>query len=78
MSNVVGASLSALLFPFMAQRGRRTHTYARCFARLLFRFMVQVTSIYMCGVLVSQLVVSFHGLKNKAYNSVLSVSLFRV
>ena len=78
MSNVVGASLSALLFPFMAQRGRRTHTYARCFARLLFRFMVQVTGIYMCGVLVSQLVVSFHGLKNKAYNSVLSVSLFRV
>ena len=78
MSNVVGASLSALLFPFMAQRGRRTHTYARCFARLLFRFMVQVRNIYMWGVLVSQLVVSFHGLKNEAYNSVLSVSLFRV
>ena len=78
MSSVAGASLSALLFPFMAQRGRRTLTYARCFARLLFRFMVQVTSIYMCGVLVSQLVVSFHGLKNEAYNSVLSVSLCRV
>ena len=43
MSGVVGASLSALLFPFIAQRGRRTHTYARCFARLLFRFMVQTT-----------------------------------
>ena len=43
MSSVVGASLSALLFPFIAQRGRRTHAYARCFARLLFRFMVQIT-----------------------------------
>ena len=49
MSGVVGASLSALLFPFIAQRGRRTHTYARCFARLLFRFMVQITRhIHVC------------------------------
>ena len=73
MSSVVGASLSALLFPFIAQRGRRTHTYARCFARLLFRFMVQITR-HMFVVLVSQHLVSFHGLKNEAY----TVSLFRV
>ena len=31
----------------------------------------------MCGVLVSQHFVSFHGLKNEAYTPVLSVSLFR-
>ena len=44
MSSVVGASLSALLFPFIAQRGRRTHTQACCFARLLFKLMVRITN----------------------------------
>lgn len=79
MGIVVVTSLSALLFPVMAQRGRRTHTYARFLLGSCSDSWFEDRGIYMCGVLVSQRFVSFHGLKNEAYYTlVLSVSLFRV
>lgn len=79
MSSVVGASLSALLFPFIAQRGRRTHAYARCFASLLFRFMVQITKhIHVwCSCFVARCLVSW--IKERSIHScIVSVLVSRV